>query len=82
MGAGFAAAFAKIGAVLTAFFFPILLVAIGERLLLYGLIVTSILGAIVTWMYRIETTGVKLDRIGADADIAEMPRSSTQAVTA
>jgi MFS family permease len=64
MGAGFAASFAKIGAVLTAFLFPILLVSIGTRLLLYGLVVTSILGAIVTWMYRIETTGVNLDRIG------------------
>jgi MFS transporter, putative metabolite transport protein len=64
MGAGFAAAFAKIGAVLTAFLFPILLAAIGTRTLLYGLIVTSIVGAIVTWMYRIETTGVNLDEIG------------------
>jgi putative MFS transporter len=64
MGAGFAAAFAKIGAVATAFLFPILLVGIGTRALLYGLVVTSILGAIVTWMYRIETTGVNLDEIG------------------
>ena len=60
-GAGFAAAFAKIGAVLTAFLFPILLVAIGTTALLYGLIVASLLGALVTWMYRIETTGVSLD---------------------
>jgi putative MFS transporter len=82
MGAGFAAAFAKIGAVLTAFFFPILLVAIGTRFLLYGLIATSILGAIVTWRYQIETTGVKLDRIGTDADIAEMPAAFTRAATA
>jgi MFS family permease len=64
MGAGFAAAFAKIGAVATAFLFPILLVSIGTRALLYGLIVTSILGAVVTWIYRIETTGVNLDEIG------------------
>jgi MFS transporter, putative metabolite transport protein len=64
MGAGFAAAFAKIGAVATAFLFPILLVDIGTRALRYGLVVTSILGAIVTWMYRIETTGVNLDEIG------------------
>ena len=64
MGAGFAAAFAKIGAVATAFLFPILLAGIGTRALLYGLVVTSILGAIVTWMYRIETTGVNLDHIG------------------
>ncbi len=64
MGAGFAAAFAKIGAVATAFLFPILLATIGTRALLYGLIVTSILGAAVTWLYRIETTGVNLDEIG------------------
>jgi MFS transporter, putative metabolite transport protein len=62
-GAGFAAAFAKIGAVATAFLFPILLDAIGTQTLLYGLIGTSILGALVTWMFRIETTGVKLDRL-------------------
>ena len=66
-GAGFAAAFAKIGAVATAFLFPILLVSIGTRLLLYGLIVASLLGAVVTWRYRIETTGVNLDRIGETA---------------
>jgi len=63
-GAGFAAAFAKIGAVATAFLFPILLVAIGTRWLLYLLIITSILGAVVTWFSRIETTGVNLDKIG------------------
>jgi MFS transporter, putative metabolite transport protein len=62
-GAGFAAAFAKIGAVATAFLFPILLDKIGTQALLYGLIVVSILGAIVTWMYRIETTGVNLDAL-------------------
>jgi MFS transporter, putative metabolite transport protein len=68
MGAGFAAAFAKIGAVATAFLFPILLDVIGTRALLYCLIVTSILGAVVTWLYRIETTGVNLDEIGRDSN--------------
>jgi MFS transporter, putative metabolite transport protein len=62
-GAGFAAAFAKIGAVATAFLFPILLDSIGTTALLYGLIVVSILGAAVTWLYRIETTGVSLDQL-------------------
>jgi len=62
-GAGFAAAFAKVGAVLTAFFFPILLAGIGTQALLFGLIGTSILGAVVTWAYRIETTGIKLDTL-------------------
>jgi MFS family permease len=73
IGAGFAAAFAKVGAVMTAFLFPILLSAIGTRYLLYLLIVASLLGALVTWMYRIETTGVKLDRVGdsPDPDVSE-----------
>jgi MFS transporter, putative metabolite transport protein len=61
---GTGAGFAKIGAVATAFLFPILLDAIGTRMLLYGLIVTSLLGAVVTWFYRIETAGVNLDAIG------------------
>jgi MFS transporter, putative metabolite transport protein len=65
LGAGFAAAFAKVGAVATAFLFPILLDKIGTRMLLYGLIVTSVLGAIVTWRFRIETTGVRMDQLGA-----------------
>jgi len=43
--------------------FPILLDTIGTQALLYGLIATSILGAIITWMFRIETNGVKLDRL-------------------
>jgi MFS family permease len=67
-GAGFAAAFAKIGAVATAFLFPILLVTIGTRWLLYGLVVASVLGAVVTWLFRIETTGLNLDHIGETTD--------------
>jgi MFS family permease len=64
MGAGFAAAFAKIGAVMTAFLFPILLTDIGTQALLYILVATSLIGAVVTWWFRIETTGVNLERIG------------------
>jgi MFS family permease len=62
-GAGFAAAFGKIGAVATAFLFPILLAGIGTGPLLYILVATSLIGAVVTWLYRIETTGVSLDAI-------------------
>ena len=62
-GAGFAAAFAKIGAVTTAFLFPILLDSIGTQALLYCLIVTSLLGAAITWLFRIETTGVSLENL-------------------
>jgi MFS transporter, putative metabolite transport protein len=49
---------------MTAFLFPILLASIGTRLLLYSLVVASVLGAVVTWFYRIETAGVNLDSIG------------------
>ena len=63
-GAGFAAAAGKIGAVATAFLFPILLVSIGTTTLLYILVVTSLLGAYVTWQFRIETTGVNLQDVG------------------
>ncbi|HEX4050071.1 MAG TPA: MFS transporter [Steroidobacteraceae bacterium] len=64
MGAGFAAMIGKVGAVATTFGFPLLLVSMGTRPLLYTLALTSVLGAVVTWMYRIETTGVNLDQIG------------------
>lgn len=62
-GAGFAASFAKIGAVATAFLFPILLKTIGTQALLLGLIVASLLGALATWAFRIETRGVLKDRV-------------------
>jgi len=66
-GAGFAASFAKLGASMAAFLFPILLVDIGTETLLYGLMATSLLGALVTWRYRIETSGVSLEEIGKPA---------------
>jgi len=37
---------------------------IGTRFLLYGLVISSLLGAVVTWFFRIETAGVNLDQIG------------------
>ena len=63
-GAGFAASFAKIGAVATAFLFPILLSDLGTGSLLYILVGTSLLGAFVTWRFGIETMGVNLENIG------------------
>ena len=60
MGAGFAAMIGKVGAVATTFGFPILL-STSAPLIALRLVVSSVFGAIVTWMYRIETTGVKLD---------------------
>jgi MFS transporter, putative metabolite transport protein len=62
-GAGFAASFAKIGAVLTAFLFPILLKDIGTHPLLLILVGTSLLGALVTRAYAFETKGVSLERM-------------------
>ncbi|QUR69730.1 MFS transporter [Mycobacterium spongiae] len=63
-GAGFAASFAKVGAVLTAFLFPVLLDEIGTATLLAILVAGFLLGAVVTIVYRIETTGVNLEQIG------------------
>lgn len=63
-GAGFAAAFAKLGAVIAAFVFPAVLYDTGTDFLLSGLVLTSLLGALVTWWFRIETKGVNLEEIG------------------
>jgi MFS family permease len=62
-GAGFAASFAKLGAVLTAFVFPVLLATTGTGALLTLLVATSLLGAWVTWQFRIETSGINLEEI-------------------
>ena len=62
-GAGFAASFAKLGAVLTAFLFPVLLKDLGTELILYFLVGCSLLGAVVTWFFRIETSGISLEKL-------------------
>ncbi|QEW19404.1 putative metabolite transport protein CsbC [Marinibacterium anthonyi] len=62
-GAGFAASFAKIGAVTTAFLFPILLADIGAEPLLWALVGTSIIGACVTFAFRIEPAGKTLEEL-------------------
>ncbi|WP_254966032.1 MULTISPECIES: MFS transporter [unclassified Cyanobium] len=63
LGAGFAAASGKVGAVLTAFFFPTLLKVWGTETLLSVLVLTSLLGAVVTWLYRIEPKGRDMETI-------------------
>ena len=63
VGAGFAASFGKIGAVLTAFLFPVLLKDIGTFLLLSILVGTSLLGALVTRLYAFETKGINLENV-------------------
>ncbi|PAY22769.1 MFS transporter [Dietzia natronolimnaea] len=62
-GAGMAASIAKSGAVLTSFLFPILLVAWGTSAVLAILVGTSLLGAVITWLFRIETTGKSVEEI-------------------
>ena len=37
---------------------------LGTQALLYILVATSLIGAAVTWWFRIETTGVNLEKIG------------------
>ena len=64
-GAGLAASISKIGAVATAFLFPILLKDLGMQLLLYILVGASLAGALITWIFAIETKGVNLEEIGA-----------------
>ncbi|WP_027183721.1 MFS transporter [Desulfovibrio inopinatus] len=68
-GAGFAASFAKIGAVLTAFLFPILLKDFGKIALLYVLIGASLLGALITWRFGIETKGISLESVHCDESV-------------
>lgn len=81
-GAGFAAGFAKMGAVMSAFLFPTLLITIGMRSLLYVLVVASVLGAVVTWLFRIETAGVSLDQIGEGANESERSPMISQVAVA
>ncbi len=63
IGAGFAASFAKIGAVMTAYLFPVLLQYIGTGMLLSILVGTSFVGAFVTWRFGIETKGRSLEEL-------------------
>jgi MFS family permease len=63
-GAGFAASFGKVGAVATSFLFPLLLQDLGTTTLLYALVGTSLLGALLTWRFGIETKGVNLETVG------------------
>lgn len=62
-GAGFAAAFAKAGAVVGTFVLPILQKAWGVPPLLIGLAVCCILAAVITAIFRIETTGQSLETV-------------------
>lgn len=63
-GAGFAASVAKLGAVVGTFFFPLLQERLGIPALLGLLALSSVLAAIVTLLFRINTTGLNLEKIG------------------
>jgi MFS family permease len=77
-GAGFAASFAKIGAVSTAFLFPILLAEIGNEALLTVLVGTLLLGAFVTYAFKIATAGRNLEEVDAFArSTKNLPTDST-----
>jgi MFS family permease len=62
-GAGFAAAFAKAGAVLGTFVLPIVAKSWGIPPLLVGLAVICGLAAVLTYRFRIETTGQSLEAV-------------------
>lgn len=66
-GAGFAASFAKMGAILSTLLFPLLIKDAGTSAVLLFLAVMALLGAWVTWQFRIETAGKSLD---GDASVA------------
>ncbi len=66
-GAGFAAAVAKAGAVLGTFTLPILQKTWGTPVLLLVLAVICVLAAIITYLFRIETTGRSLEAVSLDS---------------
>ena len=62
-GAGFAASFAKAGAVLGTFVLPIVAKSWGIPPLLVGLAAICVLAALITHRFRIETTGQSLEAV-------------------
>lgn len=62
-GAGFAAAFAKAGAVLGTFGLPILNQSLGTPILLQCLAIACGLAAIITYLFRVETMGRSLESV-------------------
>jgi hypothetical protein len=63
IGAGFSASFAKLGAVLASFLFPIYLKDIGLESLLCFLVFTCFLAAYVSWHFRIDTTDIDISKL-------------------
>jgi nitrate/nitrite transporter NarK len=67
-GAGFAAAFAKVGAVLGTFALPVLQRSLGTFPLMLMLALVCVLAAGLTYVFRIETTGRSLEAVYTDDD--------------
>ncbi|GAB4377525.1 MAG: MFS transporter [Elainellaceae cyanobacterium] len=65
-GAGFAAAFAKAGAVLGTFALPILQKSFGTPLLLLVLALCCLVAAVITYLFQVETTGRSLEAVRQD----------------
>lgn len=62
-GAGLAATIGKIGALISTFLFPILIVKLGITALLFLLVGASILGAILTYCFKFETANKNLENV-------------------
>ncbi len=62
-GEGFAAAWAKVGAAVGIFFLPVLKDSLGVTCTLMIIACTSLLGMIVTAIFRVETKGMSLEQI-------------------
>ncbi|MBV8883283.1 MAG: MFS transporter [Chroococcidiopsidaceae cyanobacterium CP_BM_RX_35] len=65
-GAGFAAAFAKAGAVLGTFALPTLQKSLGAPTLLLLLSLSCLLAAVITYLFRVETTGRSLEAVSSE----------------
>ena len=74
-GAGFAASMAKLGAVLGTFLFPILKVKIGIPALLALLAFASVLAAIVTYVFRVDTSASLDEGVAAAQERIEALRA-------
>jgi MFS family permease len=79
-GAGFAAAFAKAGAVLGTFVLPILEVSWGATPLLLALAAGCVMAAVITFRFRIETRGQSLEVVDR-ADAPDALRSPSRSHT-
>ena len=61
--------------VATAFLFPLLLKDLGTQMPLAILIVASLAGAVITWLFRIETAGVNLETLQSRGAVRPGPFS-------